>query len=82
MSNLAYDLDAFAETETSPAPAAGSRAKPDVCAACGEPLFGAAAKDASWQAWGTFWEVFSSGNVELVCGACGEYLRGFFNGRD
>ena len=81
MSNLAYDLNAFDDPQTS-MPAAGSQSEPDVCAACGEPLFGAAAKDASWQSWGTFWEVFSSGYVELVCGAWGEYLRGFFNGRD
>jgi len=79
MSNLAYDLNAFAETETTAAPGAGSQS--DACAACGEPLFGDGARGSSWQSWATFWEVFGSGHVELVCGACGEYLRGFFNGR-
>ena len=28
---------------------------------------------------GTFWEIGGLSNVELVCGACGEYLKGFFD---
>jgi hypothetical protein len=52
----------------------------DVCGACGEQLFGPDAEARSWQAWGTFWEILGMSNVELVCGACGEYLREFFRG--
>ena len=80
MSDLAYDLNAFAKSEISSILAAGSESEPGICAACGESLFGPGAKDGACQSWGIFWEVFSSGNVELVCSACGEYLRGFFSG--
>jgi hypothetical protein len=27
---------------------------------------------------GSFWEIMGVSNVELVCGACGEYLHEFF----
>ena len=69
MQNLAYNLDPLADSDTN-----GS----DRCAACGEELFGPDAHACSWQAWGTFWEVFGMSNVELVCGNCGEYLQNFF----
>ncbi|HKY07018.1 MAG TPA: hypothetical protein VJQ55_02205 [Candidatus Binatia bacterium] len=75
MQNLAYKVDI---------PAGDSKASEraaDVCAACGEPLFGPDAESCSWQAWGSFWEVIGMSNVELVCGACGEYLKNFFRDR-
>jgi hypothetical protein len=82
MQNLAYDLDTD-EHETSArefqtAPAGGAGVDSERCAACGEELFGPEAQAASWQSWGTFWEIMALSNVELVCGACGEYLQDFF----
>ena len=69
MQNLAYNLDLPTQpiTDTS-----------DHCGACGAALFGPDAQACSWQAWGTFWEVFGMSNVELMCGNCGEYLQDFF----
>jgi len=51
----------------------------DTCAACGEKLMDTEGRDASWQAWGAFWEISAVSHVELLCGACGEYLEQFFN---
>jgi len=51
----------------------------DTCAACGEKLIDTEGRDASWQAWGDFWEISAVSHVELLCGACGEYLKQFFN---
>jgi ribosomal protein L34E len=80
MQNLAYLIDVEPD-ENVPARAEKSTDDVAVCAACGEQLFGRDAEACSWQAWGTFWEIFGMSNVELVCGACGEYLQGFFNDR-
>jgi hypothetical protein len=51
----------------------------DSCAACGEKLFDHDAHDTSWQAWGAFWGITGMSSVELVCGACGEYLEKIFS---
>jgi peptide methionine sulfoxide reductase MsrB len=72
--NLAYKVDDASAAEN----AKESRDHADVCAACGEPLFGPDAEACSRQAWGSFWEITGLSNVELVCGACGEYLQEFF----
>ena len=66
-------------------PCRGSKASQEiseVCAACGERLFGPDAEPCAWQAWGSFWEIMGRSNVELVCGACGEYLQAFFKEHD
>jgi len=79
MHNLAYRLDIeLDESRAARQPELKSKHDADACAACGEPLFGPDAQACSWQAWGTFWEILGMSNVELVCGACGEYLRDFF----
>ncbi|HEX9788068.1 MAG TPA: hypothetical protein VGB09_08575 [Candidatus Binatia bacterium] len=78
MQNLAYKIDVLPEASRD---AGGRRGSADVCAACGEQLFGPDAGACSWQAWGSFWEIMGMSNVELVCGACGEYLQGFFKDR-
>ena len=77
MQNLAYKID-FSEAEKSSTESRKSKESYDVCAACGEQLFGPEAEACSWQAWGSFWEIIGMSNVELVCGACGEYLQSFF----
>ena len=81
MQNLAYKIEVpmYDETPTSTSVKPGNDS--DVCAACGEPLFGPDAVSCSWQSWCSFWEIFAVSNVELVCGACGEYLQRFFNDR-
>lgn len=77
MENLAYKIDETLDSTVTPKqPGGGSGA--GECAACGETLFGPGAASASWQAWGAFWEITGTSNVELVCGACGEYLQEFF----
>ena len=50
----------------------------EVCAACGEEFFGPDAETSSWRSWSTFWKIMGMSNVELVCGACGEYLSRIF----
>ena len=78
MQNLAYKIDLADEM-----PAAMNRkvdAGADACAACGENLFSDQAHGTSWQAWGAFWGIAGMSNVELVCGACGEYLQNIFDG--
>ena len=83
MQNLAYKLDVDQhEThadELRTTPARRASADSDHCAACGEELFDPDAQAASWQAWETFWEIIGMNNVEIVCGACREYLKGFFD---
>ena len=76
MQNLAYEMEI--DVEESSHKRRESNQSSDVCAACGEQLFGPDAEACSWQAWGSFWEIMGMSNVELVCGACGEYLQSFF----
>lgn len=78
MQNLAYKIDVLPEASESPRSAQDGA---DVCAACGEQLFGLDAEACSWHAWGAFWEIMGMRNVELLCGACGEYLQEFFKDR-
>ena len=78
MQNLAYRIDAFTDAPESPDKSPKSKDSAEVCAACGEELFGPHVEATSWQSWVTFWEIFGMSNVELVCGACGEYLSDFF----
>ena len=75
MRNLAYKIEVPINEETRDS--TKGRDGSDVCAACGEQLFGPDAEASSWQAWGSFWEIMGMSHVELVCGACGEYLEGF-----
>ena len=75
MQNLAYKIEIPMYDE---APTVQPQA--DSCAACGEKLFGHEAHGTSWQAWGAFWKISGLSNVELVCGACGEYLQNIFDG--
>lgn len=74
MQNLAYKID----VDVGESRPSSSQESTDVCAACGEQLFGPDADPGSWQAWSSFWEIMGRSNVELVCGACGEYLQAFF----
>ena len=78
MPNLAYKIEFPTEREQASDKSFKSKDSSDVCAACGEQLFGPDAEACSWQAWGTFWEILGMSNVELVCGGCGEYLRKIF----
>ena len=78
MQNLAYKIEVPINEETASRDAAKGQEGSDVCTACGEQLFGPDAEACSWQAWGSFWEIMGMSNVELVCGACGEYLQSFF----
>jgi len=78
MQNLAYKIDVLPDASGSLGDSRKSQGSADLCAACGEQLFGPDAESCSWQAWGSFWEIMGMSNVELVCGACGEYLSGFF----
>jgi hypothetical protein len=82
MQNLAYKIDIPPMTSQSNGRSTRSESSSDVCAACGEPLFGPGAEACSWQAWGAFWEIIGTNHVELVCGACGEYLQELFKARD
>jgi hypothetical protein len=59
--------------------ALAAQAPADACAACGEKLIETEGRDASWQASVAFWEISAVSHVELLCGACGEYLEQFFN---
>jgi hypothetical protein len=79
MQNLAYKIDAFMDAPEPPEASVKSKDSADLCAACGEQLFGPDAESCSWQAWSSFWEIMGMSNVELVCGACGEYLQAFFH---
>lgn len=77
MQNLAYQLELDDDM-----PAIVNRnidACSDACAACGENLFGDEAHGTSWQAWSAFWGIAGMSGVELVCGACGEYLQNIFD---
>jgi hypothetical protein len=78
MQNLAYKIDVLRDASELSRDRKDSRESADLCAACGEQLFGPDAEACSWQAWGSFWEIMGTSNVELVCGACGEYLSNFF----
>ena len=78
MQNLAYKIEAFVDAPEPPGESTKANDGVEVCSACGEQLFGPDAKASSWQSWGTFWEILGMSNVELVCGACGEYLSDFF----
>ncbi|MGH7854914.1 MAG: hypothetical protein ACREP3_15810 [Candidatus Binatia bacterium] len=78
MQNLAYKIDVLADPSELSGDRQDAQESADVCAACGEELFGPDAEACSWQAWGSFWEITGMSNVELVCGACGEYLSDFF----
>ena len=87
MQNLAYQLDITSPEEiiAPPAPEHSfdcTGADQNACAACGEQLFGAGAEASSWQSWQIFCDALGMSNVELVCGACGEYLQKIFNGRE
>lgn len=78
MHNLAYKIESAhetvaAESEPTNIEYGGS------CAACGEKLFGENAPELLWQAWRAFCEVSGVCSVELLCGACGEYLHKIFN---
>ena len=77
MQNLAYKIDALPDA-SEPSHNPEDSGSTDVCAACGEELFGPEAEACAWQAWGSFWEIMGMSNVALVCGACGEYLQAFF----
>jgi len=39
------------------------------------------AESCTSQSWGAFWGGMGMSSVELLCGGCGEYLRGFFDDR-
>ena len=82
MQNLAYNIDVPTKGQDLSAKSITARDGLDVCAACGEPLFGPDAEACSWQAWGTFWEILGLSNVELVCAGCREYLQKIFDGRN
>jgi len=81
MQNLAYKVENPIYDEASSEISTPAKNQSDNCAACGEALFGHGAHDISWQAWSAFWGIFGMSNVELVCGACGEYLQKIFNDR-
>jgi len=78
MQNLAYKIDVLPEVSEPSGDAKHSQERGDVCAACGERLFSPDAEACSWQAWSSFWEIMGMSNVELLCGACGEYLQALF----
>jgi hypothetical protein len=82
MQNLAYKIDIPPMRSEPTGHSTKSESSSDVCAACGESLFGPDAEACSWQAWGAFWEIMGTSHVELVCGACGEYLQELFKARD
>lgn len=78
MHNLAYKIDVTHGTVTAESDL-NNNEHGGICAACGEPLFGDNAPAVLWQAWRAFWEISGTNSVELVCGACGEYLHKIFN---
>lgn len=82
MHNVAYKIDVSADSSESDVHSTKPGGGSDVCTACGESLFGSDAEACSWQAWGNFWEIMGLSDVELICGACGEYLRDFFKTPD
>lgn len=81
MQNPACTIDVLPEASESPRSFKSVQDGADVCAACGEQLCGPDAEACSSQARGSFWEIMGMSNVELVCGACGEYLQEFFKDR-
>ena len=78
MPNLAYKIEVAMDDKRASRQSVKGSGNSEVCAACGEQLFGPDAQACSWQAWGTFWEILGLSNVDLVCGSCGEYLREIF----
>jgi hypothetical protein len=87
MQNLAYQLDLTSPEEIFAPPARepsvdGTGADQHACTACGEKLFGAGAEASSWQSWQIFWDALGMSNVEIVCGACGEYLSKLFAAKE
>jgi len=87
MQNLAYQLDMTSPEEifAPPVPEHAfdcTGADHNACAACGEKLLSADAVASSWQTWQIFWDALGTSNVELVCGAYGEYLQKIFNDRN
>lgn len=79
MQNLAYKIETSEDIPFASTPQDAHGA--DVCAACGESLYGPNGANGTWQTWSAFWEIMGTSNVELVCGACGEYLQEIFNNR-
>lgn len=79
MQNLAYKLELTEELPI--ASHYQDHGSTDICAACGESLFGPKAASGTWQTRSAFWEIMGTSNVELVCGGCGEYLQEIFNNR-
>lgn len=78
MHNLAYKLEPADETvalESDP----NNHRHGGSCAACGERLFGDNAPGFLSQGWRAFWEISGTSSIELLCGACGEYLHDIFN---
>jgi hypothetical protein len=78
MHNLAYKIEPAHET-VAPESESNNIECGVRCAACGEALFGDNAPAVLCQAWRAFWEISGTNSVELVCGACGEYLHKIFN---
>jgi len=75
MQTLAYSFETPAYDEAVTAPCEIAENPSDVCAGCGERLFLHEAQDSSWQSWSAFWRISGTSNVEVMCGACGEYLQ-------
>ena len=89
MQNLAYQLDITSPEEIFAPPAhnlalhaVDSLTDQNICAACGEDLLGADVDASAWQSWQIFSDALGMSNVELVCGACGEYLSKLFAAKD
>ena len=78
MHNLAYKIEPADETVAAENDL-NNNDHGGTCAACGERLFGDNAPEVLWQAWRAFWEISGPSSVELLCGACGEYLHKIFN---
>lgn len=78
MQNLADKIGALPDPSGASEKSLDSNDPLEVCAACGEELFGPYAEASSWRSWSPFWKILGMSNVELVCGACGEYLSRIF----
>lgn len=78
MHNLAYKIEPAGDTFTTESEPNNNEYR-GTCAACGEKLFGDNAPDVLWQAWRAFWAISGANSVELLRGACGEYLHKIFN---
>jgi len=79
MQTLAYDFEIPVYNQGATAPSVIAENPSDVCAVCGERLFLHEALDTSWRSWSAFWKISGTSNVELMCGACGEYLQEIFD---